>query len=156
MVKKSAGLLLYRIKNNLMEILLVHPGGPFWQKKDIGSWSIPKGEVEEGEELLKAAFRETEEETGLKPDENQVFPLNPVKQKSGKIIYAFALKTDVKIDLIKSNLFEMEWPPRSGKKKSFPEVDKVEWFSIEEAKKKIVPGQMAIIGQLEQIANIET
>lgn len=139
-----------------MEILLVHPGGPFWQKKDIGSWSIPKGEVEEGEELLKAAFRETEEETGLKPDENQVFPLNPVKQKSGKIIYAFALKTDVKIDLIKSNLFEMEWPPRSGKKKSFPEVDKVEWFSIEEAKKKIVPGQMAIIGQLEQIANIET
>ena len=154
MSKKSAGLLLYRIKNNLMEILLVHPGGPFWQKKDIGSWSIPKGEVEEGEELLKAAFRETEEETGLKLEENQPFPLNPVKQKSGKIIYAFALQADVKIGNIKSNLFEMEWPPRSGKKQSFPEVDKAEWFPIEEAKKKIVPGQIAIIEQLEQIPGI--
>ncbi|HEY5393380.1 MAG TPA: NUDIX domain-containing protein [Hanamia sp.] len=154
MAKKSAGLLLYRIKNNLMEILLVHPGGPFWQKKDIGSWSIPKGEVEEGEELLKAAFRETEEETGLKLEENKPLPLNPVKQKSGKIIYAFALQADVKIDNIKSNLFEMEWPPRSGKKQSFPEVDKAQWFSIEEAKMKIVPGQIAIIEQLEQIVGI--
>src|SRR6185437_12662230 len=132
MAKKSAGLLLYRIKNNLVEILLVHPGGPFWQKKDIGSWSIPKGEVEEGEELLKAAFRETEEETGLKLEENEPLPLNPVKQKSGKIIYAFAVKADVKIDNIKSNLFEMEWPPRSGKKQSFPEVDKAQWLPIEE------------------------
>jgi len=154
MAKKSAGLLLYRIKNNLVEILLVHPGGPFWQKKDIGSWSIPKGEVEEGEELLKAAFRETQEEMGLKLEENQPLPLNPVKQKSGKIIYAFALQADVKIDNIKSNLFEMEWPPRSGKKQSFPEVDKAQWFSIEEAKMKIVRGQIAIIEQLEQIVGI--
>ena len=145
MAKKSAGLLLYRIKNNLMEILLVHPGGPFWQKKDIGSWSIPKGEVKEGEELLKAAFRETQEETGLKLEENQPLPLNPVKQKSGKIIYAFALQADVKIDNIKSNLFEMEWPPKSGKKQSFPEIDRAGWFEADEARIKINGAQAGLI-----------
>lgn len=154
MAKKSAGLLLYRIKDDLIDILLVHPGGPFWKKKDLGSWSIPKGEVEEGEEMMKAAFRETEEETGFNFEENQPLPLNPVKQKSGKIIYAFALKADVNIGNIKSNLFEMEWPPRSGKKQSFPEVDRADWFPIEEAKKKIVPGQIPIIEKLEQIPDL--
>ncbi|MEO8854774.1 MAG: NUDIX domain-containing protein [Ginsengibacter sp.] len=154
MAKKSAGLILYRIKDDVIEILLVHPGGPFWQKKDLGSWSIPKGEVEDGEEMLKAAFRETEEETGFNFEENHPLALNPVKQKSGKIIYAFALKADVNVGNIKSNLFEMEWPPRSGKKQSFPEVDRAEWFPIEEAKKKIVPGQIPILEQLEQIPDL--
>lgn len=154
MAKKSAGLILYRIKDDVIEILLVHPGGPFWQKKDLGSWSIPKGEVEDGEEMLKAAFRETEEETGVNFEGNHPLTLNPVKQKSGKIIYAFALKADVNVGNIKSNLFEMEWPPRSGKKQSFPEVDRAEWFPIEEAKKKIVPGQIPIIEQLEQIPDL--
>lgn len=154
MAKKSAGLLLYRFKNNLIEILLVHPGGPFWQKKDIGAWSIPKGEVEEGEEMLKAAFRETEEETGVKLQENNPLPLNPVKQKSGKVIYAFTQQTDVNIENIKSNLFEMEWPPKSGKKQFFAEVDRSSWFSIEEAKKKIVPSQIPLIEQLKKLLNV--
>jgi predicted NUDIX family NTP pyrophosphohydrolase len=151
MTKKSAGLLLYRFKNNCIEILLVHPGGPFWQKKDLGAWSIPKGEVEEGEEMLAAAFRETEEETGLKLEENQSLALNPVKQKSGKIIHAFAQHTDVEVENIKSNLFEMEWPPKTGKKQFFPEVDKASWFSIEEAKMKVLPGQIPLIEQLERL-----
>jgi predicted NUDIX family NTP pyrophosphohydrolase len=147
MPKKSAGILLYRFHNNLPEILLVHPGGPFWAKKDAGAWSIPKGEFEENENPLDAAKREVEEETGIKVS-GKLIELTPVKQKSGKIIYAWAVQGDFDDAEIKSNTFEIEWPPKSGKKQSFPEVDKAGWFTMEEAKQKIVPGQAPLIEEL--------
>jgi len=150
MAKKSAGLLLYRLKNKLIEVLLVHPGGPFWKNKEWGAWSIPKGEIEENEELLKAAARETREETGMSVDINNPIPLNPVKQKSGKIIYAWANEANFEIEEIKSNLFEMEWPPKSGKKAFFPEVDKAAWLNLDDAEKKIVSGQLPLLRELEQ------
>lgn len=151
-MRKSAGLLLYRVKNKIPEVFLVHPGGPFWSKKEIGAWSIPKGEIEEGEDHLQAAVREMEEETGIKiniPFEKLV-PLTEAKQKSGKIIYAWASEADFEISDIKSNLFEMEWPPKSGKIQPFPEVDKGGWFTLQEAKIKIVPGQIPIIEEIEK------
>ena len=154
MPKKSAGLVLYRFYNGLLQILLVHPGGPFWSKKDVGVWSIPKGEFEDGEDPLNAAIRETEEETGINWDAGQAarqlfIQLTPARQKSGKIIYAWATESNFNTADFKCNLFEMEWPPKSGKKASFPEVDKAEWFEIEEAKKKITPGQISLIEDFE-------
>ena len=148
MHKKSAGILLYRYHNNLPEVLLVHPGGPFWAKKDLGSWSIPKGEFEADEDPLDAAKREVEEETGLKVQGDFV-KLTPVKQKSGKIIYAWAVQGNLNATEIKSNTFEIEWPPKSGKKKAFPEIDKAAWFNVNEAKKKIIQGQVPLIMELE-------
>lgn len=148
MPKTSAGILFYRFEKNKLQVLLLHPGGPFWQKKDIGAWSIPKGESEPGEELLNAAIRETEEETGIKPNGNFI-ELKPLKQKSGKIVYAWAVQSDLDPSAIRSNTFEMEWPPKTGKKKSFPEIDKAAWLDVEEAKNKIVPGQVAFITELE-------
>lgn len=151
-MRNSAGLLLYRIKNKIPEVFLVHPGGPFWSKKEIGAWSIPKGEIEEGEDLLKAALREMEEETGIKiniPFE-KLIPLTEAKQKSGKIIYAWAAEADFETGKIKSNLFEMEWPPKSGKFQSFPEVDKAGWINLADAKKKIISGQVILIEELEE------
>ena len=150
MAKKSAGLLLYRFQNQSLEVLLVHPGGPFWKNKERGAWSIPKGEIEENEELLKAAARETREETGMSVDINNPIPLNPVKQKSGKIIYAWANEANFEIEEIKSNLFEMEWPPKSGKKAFFPEVDNAAWLNLDDAEKKIVSGQLPLLRELEQ------
>lgn len=150
MAKKSAGLLLYRFQNQSLEVLLVHPGGPFWKNKDWGAWSIPKGEIEENEELLKAAARETKEETGISVDINNPIPLKPVKQKSGKIIYAWAKEANFEIEEIKSNFFEMEWPPKSGKKAFFPEVDKAAWLNLDDAEKKIVSGQLPLLRELEQ------
>jgi predicted NUDIX family NTP pyrophosphohydrolase len=150
MAKKSAGLLLYRLKNKLIEVLLVHPGGPFWRNKDCGVWSIPKGEIEENEEPLMAATRETKEETGISIDIKNPISLNPVKQKSGKLIYAWANEANFEIEKIKSNFFEMEWPPKSGKKTFFPEVDKAAWLTLEEAEKKIVPGQLPLLKELKQ------
>lgn len=150
MAKKSAGLLLYHRQNKLLEVLLVHPGGPFWKNKDLGAWSIPKGEIEENEEPLKAAARETKEETGISVDISNPIFLNPVKQKSGKIIYAWANEANFEIEEIKSNLFEMEWPPKSGKKAFFPEVDKAAWLNLHDAKKKIVSGQLPLLIELEQ------
>jgi predicted NUDIX family NTP pyrophosphohydrolase len=150
MAKKSAGLLLYRFQNQSLEVLLVHPGGPFWKNKERGAWSIPKGEIEENEELLKAAARETKEETGMSVDINNPIPLKPVKQKSGKIIYAWANEANFEIEEIKSNLFEMEWPPKSGKKAFFPEVDKAAWLNLDDAEKKIVSGQLPLLRELEQ------
>lgn len=152
MIKNSAGLLLYRFKNDLIEVLLVHPGGPFWAKKDIGSWSIPKGEIEQNEDPLKAAAREAQEETGIEVETINAMPLTPAKQKSGKIIYAWAKEENFEINEIKSNLFEMEWPPKSGKKQFFTEVDKASWLIINVAIKKIVPGQLPLINEL--IANL--
>lgn len=147
MPQKSAGVLLYRIRNKNPEVLLVHPGGPFWKNKDEGAWSIPKGEFDDNERPLDAAIREMKEETGvvLKGD---FIELNPVKQKSGKLVYAFAKEHDLDPSQIKSNEFEMDWPPKSGKKKMFPEIDKAEWFDIKTAKEKIIAAQTSFIDEL--------
>jgi predicted NUDIX family NTP pyrophosphohydrolase len=147
MVKQSAGILVYRKRKNQIEIFLVHPGGPFWLKKDLGVWSIPKGEIEEGEEPFDVALREFKEETG-QTISGKFVPLNSVKQKGGKIITAWAVEGDADQGKIISNTFEMEWPPKSGKMKAFPEVDKAEWFAINVAKEKINPAQIAFIDEL--------
>ena len=147
MVKKSAGILLYRVKNKFLEVFLVHPGGPFWAKKDLGAWSIPKGEFTEDENPLDAAKREFQEEIGIYCT-GEFIPLTAVKQKGGKIVYAWALEGDIDPNQIKSNTFEIEWPPKSGKKQEFPEIDKGEWFNISEAKQKINKNQVALIEEL--------
>lgn len=148
MPQKSAGILLYRIKNKILEVLLVHPGGPFWKNKDEGAWSIPKGEFDGDEKPLDAAIREMNEETGVTLS-GDFIELTPVKQKSGKLVYAFAKEYDLDPSQIKSNEFEMEWPPKSGKKKMFPEIDKAEWFDIKTAKEKITPAQTDLVDELE-------
>lgn len=147
MMKKSAGILLYRFKNSFLQVVLVHPGGPFWAKKDLGVWSIPKGEIEQGEDELDAAKRELLEETGIIAA-GKFIRLNEVKQKAGKIIEAWAIQYEADLPEIKSNTFEMEWPPKSGRKQLFPEIDKAEWFSIDIAASKINPGQLSLIVQL--------
>ena len=146
-MRKSAGILLYRIKDHEPEVFLVHPGGPFWKGKDKGAWSIPKGEFEENEEAIDAAKREFKEETG-NPINGEMIQLNPVKQKGGKLVLAWAVKGDIDADNISSNTYKLEWPYKSGKFKSFPEVDKAGWFSIKEAKDKINPAQSALIDDL--------
>ena len=150
MAKQSAGVLLFRKKREQLEVFLVHPGGPFWIKKDAGAWSIPKGEIETGEEALQVAKREFKEETGQEI-EGSFSELQPVKQKAGKIIKAWAVEGDIDENTIVSNTFEIEWPPGSGKKKIFPEVDKAQWFSLTEASEKINPGQLPLIEELQQI-----
>ena len=147
MSKKSAGILLYRIKNKMLEVLLVHPGGPFWIKKDAGAWTIPKGELNVDEEPFDAAIREMKEETGIILKGNFI-ELTPVKQKGGKLVYAWAKEQDVDLSDIKSNEFEMEWPPKSGKKKIFPEIDKADWFDLKTAKEKMNAGQLPLIEEL--------
>ncbi|TMI97128.1 MAG: NUDIX domain-containing protein [Bacteroidetes bacterium] len=147
MSKKSAGILLYRIKNKMLEVLLVHPGGPFWIKKDAGAWTIPKGELNVDEEPFDAAIREMKEETGIILKGNFI-ELTPVKQKGGKLVYAWAKEQDVDLSDIKSNEFEMEWPPKSGKKKIFPEIDKADWFDLKTAKEKMNAGQVPLIQEL--------
>lgn len=150
--KKSAGVLPFRFYNKKPEVLLAHPGGPFWKNKDLGAWSIVKGEYNDDEEPLTAAKREWREETGLKLP-GKYIPLTPVKQKSGKEIIAWAVEADFEPTAIKSNSFEIEWPPKSGKKQSFPEIDRAAWFSIKEAKEKINPAQVALIDELMEIMN---
>jgi predicted NUDIX family NTP pyrophosphohydrolase len=147
MANQSAGILLYRIKDNELQLFLVHPGGPFWQKKDLGAWTIPKGEFNDTEEALTAAKREFEEETGAVPS-GDFIELSPVKQKAGKLIYAWAVEGDIDASLISSNSFRIEWPPKSGKWKEFPEVDKAEWFDEDKAKEKINPAQTSFIDEL--------
>ena len=153
MSKKSAGILLYRFKKKNLEIFLAHPGGPFWKNKDAGAWSIPKGEFDDNEEPLDAAIREMKEETGLTLKGNFI-ELTPVKQKSGKLVYAWALEHDIDPSEIKSNEFEMEWPPKSGKKKSFPEIDKAEWFDLTMAKDKILGAQWPLVEELRKKLNL--
>lgn len=145
--KKSAGILLYRFHNNSIELLLVHPGGPYWAKRDAGAWSIPKGEFDENEDPLDAAVREMEEETGAKVS-GKFMELTPVKQKSGKLIYAWGIEGNFNPGEINSNSFEIEWPPKSGKKISFPEIDKAAWFKPDEAKKRIMEGQIPLIEEI--------
>jgi len=144
MVKQSAGILLYRNINNLLQVFLVHPGGPFFKNKDAGTWSIPKGEFLDGEDALAAAKREFKEETGQTID-GDFTELTPVYLKSGKKVYAWAVEGDIDHETIESNLFEMEWPPKSGKRQSFPEVDRAAWFTLDEAKEKINAGQGGLI-----------
>ena len=146
MPQKSAGILLYR-NNNKIELLLVHPGGPFWKNKDEGAWSIPKGEFSDEEKPLDAAIREMKEETDVLLT-GEFIELTPVKQKSGKMVYAFAKEYDLDPSQIKSNEFDMEWPPKSGTRKSFPEIDKAEWFDVNTAKRKIIAAQSAFIDEL--------
>lgn len=149
MQKKSAGLLLYRQVAGQLEVFLVHPGGPFWKKKDDGAWSIPKGLFAEGEDPLEAAKREFEEETGA----TVIGPYNslePVRQPGGKTVYAWMVRGDLDAASIKSNLFSIEWPPRSGVMREFPEVDKGAWFGIDVARRKILKGQLPFLDQLER------
>lgn len=148
MTKQSAGILLYRHQKDQLEILLVHPGGPFWAKKDLGAWSIPKGEYE-GEDALAAAKREFEEEIGT-PIEGETLALGQQKQKGGKLVDAWAVEGDLDTEQVRSNTFEMEWPPKSGKKRQFPEIDKASWFPVGTALEKINPGQAAFIHELMQ------
>ncbi len=147
--KKSAGILPYRIHNKKLEVLLAHPGGPFWKNKDAGAWSIIKGEYNDDEEPLLAANRECQEETGLKIS-GKFIALKPVRQKSGKEIVAWAVESDVDVNKIKSNSFEIEWPPKSGRKQSFPEIDKAEWLTVDIAREKINPAQIGLLTELQQ------
>lgn len=148
MPKVSAGLLLHRRRDSV-EVLLVHPGGPLWAKKDLGAWSIPKGEVGEGEDLLAAAQRELQEETGFRVA-GPFLELQSARQRSGKIVRAWAVEADADPTLLVSNMFSMEWPPRSGRRQEFPEVDRAEWFPLAEARRRILPGQVPLLEELER------
>jgi len=149
MPKKSAGLLLYREKRGSLEVFLVHPGGPFWAKKDEGAWSIPKGEFDADEDPLDAARREFQEETGLAVA-GEYLPLTPIRQTGGKTVYAWAVRADVDAAMAKSNAFSIEWPPGSGKTQEFPEIDRADWFDIEVARRKILKSQLPLLEQIER------
>ena len=150
-MKTSAGLLLYRDAAGRLEVLLVHPGGPFWAKKDAGAWSIPKGEIAEGEDPLAAAKREFEEETGTRPT-GEAIALAPRRQAGGKLVHAWAVRGDLDPAALKSTTFTLEWPPRSGRRQEFPEVDRAAWFTLDEAREKILKGQAPFLDDLERIA----
>ncbi len=150
MPKHSAGLLLYRRRPGGLEVLLVHPGGPFWAGKDEGAWSIPKGEFPPDEDPLASAYREFKEETSCSA-QGEVSPLTTLKQPSGKIIQAWALEGDCDADAIRSNTFSLEWPPNSGRRQEFPEVDRAAWFPLEIARKKIIRGQAGFLEELGHI-----
>jgi predicted NUDIX family NTP pyrophosphohydrolase len=147
-MKKSAGILLFRITKGVPEFFLVHPGGPFWKNKDNGSWSIPKGEFYDEEDAWLAALREFKEETGSDIDTSDHLALSPVKQKNGKLVYAWAVQGDINASEITSNVVEIELPVRSGRKIKFPEIDKAAWFSTKKARSKIIPAQAAFIDEV--------
>ena len=148
---RSAGLLLFLCGENGLEVLLIHPGGPFWAKKDDGAWSIPKGEYGAGDDPLSAALREFEEETGTGA-QGEFLPLGEVRQPGGKAVTAWAVEQDLDAASLRSNLFEMEWPPKSGKTQSFPEVDRAQWFTISEARRKLLKGQTPFLDRLVDVA----
>lgn len=150
MPKQSAGLLLFRERSGRLEVLLVHPGGPFWKNKDEGAWSIPKGEFADGEEPLIAARREFEEETGFRA-EGEAIALRPLKQAGGKVIHAWAVRGDLDPDHIRSNSFSLEWPPKSGRTQEFPEVDRAGWFPLDLARSKMLKGQTGFLDQLQAL-----
>jgi predicted NUDIX family NTP pyrophosphohydrolase len=152
MAKRTAGILLFREAPGGLEVLLVHPGGPFWTKKDEGAWTIPKGLVDDGEDPFDAAKREFREETGGSPDGDAI-ALEPVRQPSGKVIHAWALRGEFDPATLTSNTFLMEWPPRSGQQREFPEVDRAGWFSMDEAGRKILKGQAPLLGDLRRKLN---
>jgi len=148
----SAGLLLYRHRRPL-EVFLVHPGGPYWTKRDLGAWSLPKGEVCEGEDRLDAAKREFEEETGCAID-GEFRSLTPLKQPSGKVIHAWAIEGDCNPAELRSSLFSIKWPPKSGRMQEFPEVDRAAWFDVPEARRRVIAGQVGFIDQLASLLGV--
>jgi len=149
MAKESAGLLIYRKRQGQPEFLLVHPGGPLWKNKDLGAWTIPKGEINAGEDPLAAARRESEEELGFRAEGNFI-PLNPIKQKAGKIVHAWAIEADWDPARLNSNTFTLEWPPHSGKRQEFPEIDQASFFDFELARIKINPAQVSLLEELKR------
>jgi predicted NUDIX family NTP pyrophosphohydrolase len=151
--KRSAGILLHRRgSNGEREVLLVHPGGPFWAKKDAGVWSIPKGEYDDSEDARAAALREFAEEIGAPPPDGDLVALGEIRQRSGKTVVAWALEGDADADAIRSNTFTMEWPPRSGSMREFPEIDRAGWFGLDEAREKILPAQAPLLDRLDEQA----
>lgn len=151
MKRQSAGILLYKRTAKSVEVLLGHPGGPFWAKKDLGAWSIPKGEFLEEEDAFSAACREFKEELGAAPPDAEPIELGLAKQASGKVVYAWAVEGDFDVHNLKSGTFEMEWPPRSGKQQAFPELDKAGWFTLGAARTKLVKGQVPLLEKLAEI-----
>lgn len=147
MPKTSAGLLVYRLREGRLQVFLVHPGGPFWARKDLGAWSLPKGEFTEPEDPLEAARREFQEETGFDL-EGPFEPLTPRRQSTGKIVHAWAVEGDLDPRHVRSNTFLLEWPKGSGRQKEFPEIDRADWFDLEEAKRHILPGQAGFLDEL--------
>jgi len=148
LTRRSAGILLYRRTGGVPQVLLVHPGGPFWSRKDAGAWSIPKGEYGDDEDAEACARREFEEETGTALPEGELSDLGTARQRSGKLVTAWAAEGDLDADAIVSNEFEMEWPPRSGRRQSFPEVDRAGWFGLDEAAEKLNPAQVVFLERL--------
>ena len=148
MPARSAGILLFRRPAGRLEVLLVHPGGPFWARRDEGAWSIPKGEHDDGEEPIDAARREFAEETGTVLPEGELIDLGEVRQRSGKRVSAWAAEGDLDPGSVHSNTFELEWPPRSGQLRAFPEVDKAGWFAPDDARRRLVPAQAAFVDRL--------
>jgi predicted NUDIX family NTP pyrophosphohydrolase len=149
--RRSAGILLHRGSGTDLEVLLVHPGGPFWAKRDDGAWSIPKGEYGPDEGALLAARREFAEELGSEPPEGELIDLGEVRQKSSKVVHAWALAGDLDVATVHSNTFTMQWPPRSGRMQEFPEIDRAQWFAVGEARIKINSGQAPLLDRLQQI-----
>ncbi len=150
MERRSAGLLMYRKRDRDVEVLLIHPGGPFWASKDEGAWCIPKGEFTDDEEPLAAAQREFQEETGFSVD-GDFQPLAPIRQAGGKMVYAWAVMGDCDAEAIRSNTFTMEWPPHSGQWRTYPEADRAAWFSLPRAREKILKSQQSLLDELEQL-----
>jgi predicted NUDIX family NTP pyrophosphohydrolase len=155
MPSRSAGIIAYRTKHGRIEVLLVHPGGPFWRKKDLGAWSIPKGEFSPGEEAEHVARREFREELGVELTA-PLAALGEVRQRGGKIVEAFAVECDVNVQAIQSNTFEIEWPPRTGRRQTFPEIDRAEWFDLTTARDKINDAQIALLDRLETMCGGST
>lgn len=153
MKKQSAGILPYKLVKKQLFFFIAHPGGPFFRNKDDGHWSIVKGELEEGEEPFTGAIREFKEETGL-AIEGDFIELTPIKQKSGKLVHAWAIETDFSTENIQSNTFTIEWPPKSGKQVAFPELDKFEWFDMEMAMRKLLPAQVGLVVELVELLKI--
>ena len=149
MTVESAGLVLYRVRDGKTEVLLVHPGGPFWKRRDEGAWSIPKGEMRPGESRLDVARREFQEELGVPLPEGEVLPLGSVRQAGGKVVHAWAAPGDLDVSRVSSSTFAIEWPPRSGRTQEFPEVDKAAWFDLDAARRMILAAQGAFLDRLE-------
>jgi len=148
---ESAGLLVYRVRDGKPEVLLVHPGGPFWKRRDAGAWSIPKGEIEDGEAPVDVARREFKEELGRDAPSGELVPIGSVRQAGGKVVHAWTVPGDLDVGRIVSITFTMEWPPRSGKVQEFPEVDRAEWFGIDAAREKMLPAQTVFLDRLAEM-----
>ena len=147
--KASAAILPYRFRDGRLEVFVVHMGGPFWARKDLGAWSVAKGEVEPSEDPLEAARREFAEETGFTVD-GSLIALTPLKQPSGKTVHAWAVEADYDPAAVRSNTFELEWPPRSGRRQTFPEVDRAAWFGLDEARQRLLPGHVPFVEELAE------